>query len=75
MENEKMLNVEELEKISGGTQVIWDYYQPEECPVCGKPLTRHPDIMDRNGFPLFVCSSNVYDENHWVLWGRKNMEI
>lgn len=68
----KTLSKEELDKIVGGIQNFCDYNPPTVCLVCGKPLTKHPVIGDLNEFPLFVCSSNVYNENHWVVWKKKN---
>ena len=70
----KALTQEELENISGGSQTFCDFDPPTICPVCGKPLTRHPEYDDINGLPLFVCTSNIWDEDHWVLWERKTYE-
>ena len=67
----KVLSEEELEKIAGGIQIFCDYDPPTVCRVCGEALTIHPVLKDVNAFPLFVCSSNIRDQEHWVVWERK----
>lgn len=70
MDKDKKITEEELKKISGGAQMFESYEAPTTCLVCGSPLTQHPTIGDINGFPLFACSKNVWDESHQVLWYR-----
>lgn len=60
-----------LKDVAGGYYGHRSLTPPTICPKCGKQLTKHPRYGNINGFPLFVCSSNVWDEGHWVLWYRR----
>ena len=71
MKKSKELSKEELEEIDGGWHCVPSWEKPTVCSICGSSLIDHPDHMDFNGHPVLVCTSNVNNKDHWVLWQRR----
>ena len=62
---------EELGEVDGEWYYIISWEKPSVCQKCNSSLIDHPNHIDINGHPVLVCTSNINNQDHWVLWHRR----